>query len=109
MYKDLKAFATTTKKFIYLEKKMKKTAKLTIRLTPELKDTIEKFMADFKIKNYGTFIELVTQITLKNTKELEKLISNEKKELKSIQHRIKYLRNKYKFKGEKNENLERST
>ena len=66
-------------------------------------------MADFKIKNYGTFIELVTQITLKNTKELEELISNEKKELKSIQHRIKYLRNKYKFKGEKNENLERST
>ena len=88
---------------------MKKTAKLTIRLTPELKDTIEKFMAEFKIKNYGTFIELVTQITLKNTKELEELISNEKKELKSIQHRIKYLRNKYKFKGEKNENLERST
>ena len=88
---------------------MKKTAKLTIRLTPELKDTIEKFMSDFKIKNYGTFIELVTQITLKNTKELEELISNEKKELKSIQHRIKYLRNKYKFKGEKNENLERST
>ena len=88
---------------------MKKTAKLTIRLTPELKDTIEKFMADFKIKNYGTFIELVTQITLKNTKELEELISNEKKELKSIQHRIKYLRNKYKFNGEKNENLERST
>ena len=87
----------------------KKTAKLTIRLTPELKDTIEKFMADFKIKNYGTFIELVTQITLKNTKELEELISNEKKELKSIQHRIKYLRNKYKFKGEQNENLERST
>ena len=88
---------------------MKKTAKLTIRLTPELKDTIEKFMADFKIKNYGTFIELVTQITLKNTKQLEELISNEKKELKSIQHRIKYLRNKYKCKGEKNENLERST
>ena len=88
---------------------MKKTARLTIRITPELKNTIEKFMADFKIKNYGIFIELATQITLKNTKELEKLISNEKKELKSIQHRIKYLRNKYKFKGEKNENLERST
>ena len=88
---------------------MKKTARLSLRISPELKDTIEKFMADFKIKNYGIFLELVTQITLKNTKELEELISNEKKELKSIQHRIKYLRNKYKFKGEKNENLERST
>ena len=82
---------------------MKKTARLSLRISPELKDTIEKFMADFKIKNYGIFLELVTQITLKNTKELEELISNEKKELKSIQHRIKYLRNKYKFKGEEDE------
>ena len=82
---------------------MKKSARLSLRISPELKDTIEKFLVDYKIKNYGTFLELATQIITQNTKEFETLILTEKKELKSVQQRIKYLSNKYKSKGEEDE------
>ena len=83
---------------------MKKTARLSLRISPELKDTIEKFLIDYKIKNYGTFLELATQIITQNTKEFETLILTEKKELKSVQQRIKYLSKKYKLKGEEDAN-----
>ena len=88
---------------------MKKSDRISLRIEPELKRKINEFITDFKIKNFTTFFELAMKVVIENPSYIDGLIKKETQELKSLKRRIDYLNNKYKSKGEKNENLERST
>ena len=83
---------------------MKKSDRISLRIEPELKKKINEFITDFKIKNFTTFFELAMKVVIENPSYIDGLINKETERLKSLKRRIDYLNNKYKSKGEEDEN-----